>query len=822
MKISYNWLKKYIDTNVSHNEVEEILTTIGLEVEACEVVEQIPGGLSGVVVGYVKDCQKHPDADKLSVTLVDIGLSEDLQIVCGAPNVTQGQKVLVATVGTTLNFSNGDSLKIKKSKIRGVESFGMICAEDELGLGQSHDGIMVLPQEAPIGISAKEYLNLKEDIVFEIGLTPNRVDAASHYGVARDLYAYLKFNGYNPTLSLPSVSRMNELIGDSNINAVSLIVHNSSAAPIYKGITIDNIVVEESPDWLKDSLRSIGLKPINNVVDITNYVLHETGHPLHAFDYDKLSGQTIVVRSANEGEKIITLDNIERELSTDDLLICDDKKALCIAGVFGGADSGVSSTTKRVFIESALFDSVSVRKTSKRHGLKTDASFRFERGADAEMVDYALERAANLICEITGGVVVGDVVSSQDSQVLRPEVNIDFDRIENFIGKRIGRLAILSILEYLDYNIISSNDKTAVVAVPLCRVDVYRECDIVEDILRIYGYNNIELPERISASIGTTPSIDISKVDSIVSDILVSNGFYEIMNNSLTKGSYYMNSSQFPKEKLVNVLNPLSSDLNVMRQTLLYNGLEVISRNINRQNYNLKLFELGNVYSINEDSKEESSVIKPFCESAKLSLFITGVSSPYWLGKQSEPTFYTLKGYLETILSRLGLNIYDLKVEKESNDIFSTSMKIYNRKGALIASIGEISKLLLKEFDIKQSVFAAEISRDSLFDTIKSNKILFKELPKFPEVKRDLAIIVDKTVEYAKIREIAKSCEKRLLKSISIFDVYEGNKIPEGKKQYAISFTLYDESKTLTDAGVDGVMNKILKRLVDDLGASLR
>lgn len=822
MKISYNWLKSYIDTSVSYQKIEEDLTTIGLEVEACEIVEQIPGGLAGVVVGHVKDCQKHPDADKLSVTLVDVGLDENLQIVCGAPNVAEGQKVLVATVGTTLCFSNGDSLKIKKSKIRGVESFGMICAEDELGLGQSHDGIMVLSEDAPVGMCAKEFLKLKEDVVFEIGLTPNRVDAASHYGVARDLYAYLKFNGHDAKLSLPKSRPLEELKGASSLKPATVLVNDFTGAPIYKGVTIDNVIVEESPDWLKESLRSIGLKPINNIVDITNYVLHETGHPLHAFDYDKLNGQTIIVRRANEGEIIVTLDDVERKLSQEDLLICDQKRALCIAGVFGGSDSGVTSSTTRVFIESALFDSVSVRKTSKRHGLKTDASFRFERGADAEMVDYALERAANLICDIAGGVVVGDIVSAQESEIIRPQVSIDFSRIENFIGKRIGGAAILSILKYLDYNIISSDDKSAVVAVPLCRVDVYRECDIVEDILRIYGYNNIELPERISASIGTTPSPDIAKMDSIVSDILVSNGFFEIMNNSLTKSSYYANSAIFPKEKLVGILNPLSTDLNVMRQTLLYNGLEVISRNINRQNYNLKLFELGNVYSIDENCSRESSYIKPYCESSKLSIFLTGIATPYWLGKQEEPTFYTLKGYVESIFGRFGLSLMDLKYETVSNDIFSYSLKIYNKKGILLASIGEISKALLKDFDIKQSVFAAEISRDILFDSIKSNKILFKELPKFPEVKRDLAIIIDRDISYSQIRECAKSSEKRLLKSISIFDVYQGDKIPEGKKQYAVSFTFYDETKTLTDKVVEDVVSKILTSLIDKLGATLR
>lgn len=851
MKISYNWLKRYLDTDVSVQEIEKILTAIGLEVESLEQVEEIPGGLQGVVVGEVVECGKHPGADKLSVTKVNVGGQELLNIVCGAPNVAAGQKVLVATVGTTLTFSNGETLKLKRSKIRGEESMGMICAEDELGIGESHEGIMVLPQETKVGLSAKEYLNLETDTILEIGLTPNRIDAASHIGVARDLNAYLKFHGFNSNLEIPSVTEFDNLPRSlANLKPITVKLEAPSGSPRYYGITIDNIKVAPSPDWLQKAVRSIGLRPINNVVDITNFVLHETGHPLHAFDYHKIEGQTVVVRRANIKEKFKTLDGVERELSSEDLMICDQNKPMCIGGVFGGEYSGVSESTTAIFLESAYFNPVSIRKSSKRHSLKTDASFRFERGANPEILTYAVKRATQLLVQVTGAKVVGDIVKCEGEVKERSIISLNYDRMESLIGKKIGKESILSILKYLDFEILKEQEGSCEVAAPLYRVDVTRECDVVEEVLRIYGYNNIELPERMSASLSPGVKPDPERIRELCANLLVNNGFYETMNNSLTKGEYYSKLTTFASEYLVKLLNPLSSDLNSMRQTLLINGLEVISYNINHQTTELKIFEFGNVYKlapeINVEAKEEkthddseekthddseekihdtnkqSSVLLKYSESSKLSLFVTGQGQPYWRGKRSGGSYFMLKGYLEVILKRFGIDLLELEYDNAPADIFAEGLTIKTRGGKPLAIMGTISAPLLKKFDIKQAVYGAEISWDILLNQAKKRKVLYKELPKYPEVTRDLALLIDESVSYAAIRKCAFAVEKKLLKEVVLFDVYRGDKIPTGKKQYAISFTLQDSDKTLTDKYVEDVMNKLLAKFMNDFGATLR
>ena len=821
MKISYNWLKRYINVNLAPEELASILTSIGLEVEAMEEAEDIPGGLAGVFVGSVMECSKHPDADKLSLTKVDAGQGELLQIVCGAPNVAAGQKVLVATVGTTLTFSNGEEVKIKRSKIRGVESMGMICAEDELGIGDSHDGILVLPDSAVVGTSAKDYLKLESDTVFEIGLTPNRIDAASHMGVARDLYAYLKYHGYEVSLNFPSESQFNQLEkSNSGVKAAEIELVAPDGAPKYYGLTLDNIKVAPSPEWLQKALRAEGVRPINNVVDITNFILHETGHPLHAFDLEKVEGGKVVVRRAANGEKFVTLDGVAREMSGEDLMICNAKSPMCLGGVFGGENSGVTESTTSIFLESAYFNPVSIRKSSKRHSLKTDASFRFERGANHEILSYALKRASILLAEIAGAKVVGEIKKACPVIIDRAVVSLDFSRMEDLIGKKIGAANILSIIGLLDYEILSSNNEYATVAVPGYRVDVTRECDVVEDVLRIYGYNNIELPERMSASL--TPGIkpDPERIRELSANLLVNNGFYEMMNNSLTKGDYYQKLKSYPAENLVKILNPLSSDLNSMRQTLLLNGLEVVAYNINRQQNDLKLFEFGNVYSYIPEGGDEK--LKDYKESAKLSLVVTGPGYAYWRGKRAASSYFMLKGYLEALLKRFGVNLYDLDYSSAPADIFVEGMEILTKGGKRVAVMGTISNMLLKQFDIKQPVFAAEISWDVLLGIVRKKRVLYSELPKFPEVKRDLALLIDEKVSFSEIRATAFATEKKILKQVVLFDVYRGDKIPDGKKQYAISFTLQDLEKTLTDKYVEDVMNKLLTAFMNKFGATLR
>ena len=813
MKISYNWLKDYLECDLEPEKIAEALTSIGLEVDSLEQVEEIPGGLAGVIVAEVVECVEHPDSDHLHITKLNTGAPELLQVVCGAPNVAAGQKVLLATVGTVL----GEDFKIKKSKIRGVESFGMICAEDELGIGESHDGIMVLDPEAVVGTPAKNYLGLATDAIIEIGLTANRVDAASHIGVARDLYAYLKHNGIPCSLNIPDVTAFAEGEGE----AIPVEVTAVDGAPRYTGTTIKGVKVASSPEWLQKKLLSIGLRPINNIVDITNFVLHETGQPLHAFDASKITGGKVVVRRAEEGEKFVTLDGVERTLSSADLMIANAEKPMCLAGVFGGEESGVTDTTVDVFLESAYFNPVSIRKSSKRHGLKTDASFRYERGADPLIVDYAARRAALLILELAGGQVVGKVQESYPEKIEKKQVELNYDRIESFVGKKLGHDVIEGILEALAYEFVEKKENGAVVAVPAYMVDVYRECDVVEEILRIYGYNNVEFPSTMRMSVNAPQKPEPEQVRKSIADFLAANGFVETMNNSLTKSDYYTKLKTFPEEKCVRIMNPLSSDLNVMRQTLILNGLEVIAYNINRQITDIRTFEYGSVYSFNPEM--DGKTLDSYEEHTCYALFLTGQPEKSWRTEVGKGNYFQLKGYLELLLKRFGCDIYSLETEAAPADLFSEGLA-YSLPGSrqILAVMGTVAPARLKQFGIKQPVFAAEISWPALFELIKRNKIKYKELPKFPEVRRDLAILLDESVNYADLRKSAFRVGKKLLKQVGLFDVYRGDKIAEGKKQYAMSFVLQDLEKTLTDTDVEKVMSKLLSTFQNEFGAILR
>ena len=824
MNISYNWLKEYVNFDLAPAEVEKILTSIGLEVEHFEEVEEIPGGLAGVVVAEVLECENHPDSDHLHVTKVNAGSGEPLQIVCGAPNVAAGQKVMLATLNTKLVFSNGEEIKIKKSKIRGVESFGMLCAEDELGIGHNHEGIMVLDPSAVPGTPAKDYLGLKTDTLYEIGLTPNRVDAASFIGVARDLSAYLRTNKMGGELTLPSVEEFEaKIAAASKDGAVKVTVNAKEAAPRYSGLTIKNVKVTESPDWLKSKLMTIGLRPINSIVDITNYILMEMGQPMHAFDADMIEGNEVIVDFCPEGTKFTTLDEVERTLSAQDLMICNAKEPMCIGGVFGGLKSGVTEKTVNVFLESAYFNPVSIRKTSKRHTLKTDASFRYERGCDPDVTLYALKRAALLITEIAGGEIAGDVVDIISAPVEKKVVELDYARIQRLIGKEIGAATIKEILGYLEMEFVSEDENGCVVKVPTYRVDVYRECDIVEDILRIYGYNNIELPQNMRASINATPKPDPERVKVMACEFMAANGFMEMMNNSLTKSDYYSQLKSYPQENCVMLVNPLSSDLNCMRQTLLLNGLEVVAYNINRQQNDLKLFEFGNVYSFNPSfDASEGDALKAYSEEPRFSIFISGNGYQSWRNKTACGNFFTLKGYLELLLGKFGVKVANLDYEAAPSDLFAEGLVYKMPGGKEIAVMGTISKARMKQFGIKQPVFAAEIYWNTLLKAVKKNKVQYSELPKFPEVKRDLALLLDENVSFAELRKTALGTEKKLLKSVSLFDVYKGDKIPEGKKQYALSFVLQDAEKTLNDKAVEAVMNKLLGAFQHKHGATLR
>ena len=814
MKISYNWLKDYIECGLTPQEVADAITSIGLEAGSVTVQEEIPGGLAGVVVAEVVDCVEHPDSDHLHVTKVDDGSGELLTVVCGAPNVAKGEKVLFARIGTVLP---GD-FKIKKSKIRGVESFGMICADDELGIGNDHSGIKVLEPEAVVGTPAKDYLHLQEDAIIEVELTANRIDGASHIGVARDLYAYLKSRGIPCKLNIPSVDAFKE--GDGE--AMPIEVLDTDGAPRYTGITVREVKVAPSPEWLQKKLLAIGLRPINNVVDISNFVLFECGQPLHTFDADKVRGGKVIVRRALQDEKMKTLDGVERKLDAGDMVIADAEGPMCIAGVFGGEDSGVTDGTVNVFIEGAYFDPVSVRRTSKRHQLQTDASFRFERGADPSAALYAAKRAALLILELAGGRICGTVQESYPVKIEKKRIELDYDRIENFIGKKIGHDTIERILEALQYEFVEKHTGGASVAAPTYMVDVSRECDVVEEILRIYGYNNIELPQNLRMSVNATPSPEPEAVRNNISNFLAANGFTETMNNSLTKEEYYTSLKTYPAEKCVHIVNPLSSDLNVMRQTLILSGLEVVAYNINRQVYSVKTFEYGSVYS--RIPENDGTVLDGYSESQHFALFISGTPDKVWRTPVQKSDFFQLKGYVELLLRRYRIDPSQLFVSDAPSDIFSEGIvyTVPGGKNAVLATVGVISPALAKKFGIKQPVFAAEIDWPVLFTLIKRDKFSFSELPKFPEVRRDLALLLDESVKYGDLRKAAFKAAKKLLKQVSLFDVYRGDRIPEGKKQYALNFVLQDTDRTLTDNDVENVMSRLLAAFKNEFGAELR
>ena len=814
MKLSYSWLKDYLECDLTPQQVAEAMTSIGIEVDSVSEEEEIPGGLAGVVVAEVVECESHPNSDHLHITKVNDGTGELLTVVCGAPNVAAGQKVLFARLGAVLP---GD-FKIKKSKIRGVESFGMICAEDELGIGTSHDGIKVLPADAVPGTTAKEYLHLKSDAVIEYEITANRVDAASHIGVARDLYAYLRLNDIPCKFSYPDVSAFKEEEGEG---AIPVEVLDTDGAPEYEGITIKDVKVGPSPEWLQKKLFAIGLHPVNNIVDISNFVLFEVGQPLHTFDADQITGGKVIVRRAAEGEKIVTLDGAEHTLHSHDMVIANADGPMCIAGVFGGEKSGVTDSTVNVFVESAYFDPGSVRKTSKTQGIQTDASFRYERGADPGIIPFAAKRAALLILEVAGGHIEGKTQISYPKPIEKKIIDLDYNRIENFIGKKIGHEVIEKILTNLAYEFVEKREGGAKVAAPSYMIDVYRECDVVEEILRIYSYNNIEIPQNMKMSVGTTPDPDPEATRNYISNFLVADGFVETMNNSLTKSAYYTGLTTFPEEKCVRIVNPLSSDLNVMRQTLILNGLEVVAYNANRQINSLRMFEYGSVYQHipGTDGKTLASYEEHQC----FTLFISGPTAKSWRLGEQKGSYYQLKGYFEQLCRRYAIDLYTMETEAAPSDIFSEGI-VYKLPGTheVFATIGTVSPALAKKFDVRQPVFAAEITWQVLLKLIARVKVKFQEMPKFPEVRRDLALLIDESVSYADLSRAAHKSVKKILKQVTLFDVYRGDKIPEGKKQYALNFVLQDPEKTLTDVEVEKAMSRLLATYENSFGATLR
>jgi phenylalanyl-tRNA synthetase beta chain len=817
MKLSYNWLKQYIDMDIDPNELSAILTDIGLEVEGLEKFQSVKGGLEGVVVGEVLTCVPHDNADKLSVTTVNVG-DKVLPIVCGAPNVAKGQKVLVATVGTTL-YDGDDEFKIKKAKIRGEVSEGMICAEDELGLGNAHDGIMVLEGNAPAGMPAKEYVNIEEDWIFEIGLTPNRADATSHIGSARDLVAGLNWlKSGNFKLNIPSVDGFK--VDNTDLD-IDVIVEDTKACPRYTGVTISGIKVEESPEWLKNRLNAIGVRPINNIVDITNYVLHETGQPLHAFNAAKITGNKVIVKKLAPETPFVTLDELERKLHTDDLMICNEEGGMCIAGVFGGADSGVTETTTDIFLESAYFDPTHIRKTSKRHVLQTDASFRFERGADPNITAYALKRAAMLIKDIAGGQISSEIKDVYPEPIKKWIVDINYDKVNRLIGKEIEKDTIVNILQDLDIEVLATSPEGLKLLIPTFKVDVKREVDIVEEILRIYGYNNIDIPEKLNSSVSLRQQPDLERIQNIVADYLVAQGFIEIMNNSLTKSEYIEKSTIYEQDHSVELLNPLSKDLDILRQTLIFGGLETINYNQNRKTGDLKIFEFGKTYKRNS-AKTKGTGVKNYFEEKHLALFTTGrIQSENWNSANVKADFYTAKAVVESILNRLGIDRKKLTLAESSSDDFTYSLD-YLVNDKVLVQIAEVSKKLLKAFDIKQPVYLADINWDKIIDLLPQHDLTYKAISKFPAVRRDLALVVNKTVTFETLKEIAFKAERKILKEVGIFDIYEGEKIPEGKKSYALSFVLQDEGKTLTDKIIDKAMKRIQQALEKEAEAMLR
>ena len=809
MKISYNWVKQFIQLDWNAEKTGELLTDLGLEVEGIDKYESVQGGLEGIVVGHVLTCVQHPNADRLKITTVHVGSGEHLQIVCGAPNVAAGQKVPVATVGTTLYDAEGKGFKIKKGKIRGEASHGMICAEDELGLGEGHDGIMILDETLVPGTLASEVFDVENDAIFEIGLTPNRADAMCHHGVARDLKAGLLQQDIQIELITPSTSSFRV---DNRTLKMDVEVEDKTLAPRYCGVTISGIQVKPSPEWLQHRLKAIGLTPKNNVVDVTNYVLHELGQPLHAFDANYILGNKIIVKTLEAGTKFTTLDEVERELHEDDLMICDAEKPLCIAGVFGGLKSGVTEQTTNIFLESAYFNPVSVRKTAKRHGLNTDASFRFERGIDPNITEYALKRAALLIQELAGGEITSDVTDSYPTKIEDFQVRVSYENVAKLIGEELPKETIKNILSSLEIKINSVTDGGLGLTIPAYRVDVQREADVIEEILRVYGYNNIKFDEKWHTSISNISRFEDYKLQDVVGAQLVSQGFYEIMANSLTTPSYVALSEQLKEEHNITMLNPLSNDLSVMRQSLLFSGLEAISYNINRKQPNLKFFEFGKTYHAYDEERAENK---------HLSVLITGnTTAETWRQSNAVTSdFFYAKGIVTTILERLGLS--SLKISPIKNDVFSEGLMLSLGKTKLV-EFGIVKRSILKAFDIKQEVIYADFNWDNVIEAAKNRKIKFKDIPKFPKVRRDFALLIDETTTFAEIHNIAKQSERNLLKEVNLFDVYQGDNLPKGKKSYAVSFTLQDEHKTLTDKQIDKIMNKLQQSFEKQLGAELR
>ncbi|SFB88895.1 phenylalanyl-tRNA synthetase beta subunit [Xylanibacter ruminicola] len=820
MNISYKWLKEYVDFDLTAQQVADALTSTGLEVDALEEVQSIKGGLKGLYVGKVLTCEAHPNSDHLHVTTVDLGKGEPSQIVCGAPNVAAGQKVIVADLGCVL-YDGDKEFVIKKSKLRGVESNGMICAEDEIGVGTSHDGIIVLPEDAVVGTPAAEYYNLESDWLIEVDITANRADGLSHWGVARDLYAWLKSNGYETKMHRPDCSKFTV---DNHDLPIEVKIENTEACKRYACVSISDCEVKESPDWLKNKLNTIGLRPINNIVDITNYVMMAYGQPLHCFDADMVKGHQIVVKTMPEGTPFQTLDGEEHKLSDRDLAICNAEDPMCIAGVFGGKGSGTYETTKNVVLESAYFHPTWIRKSARRHGLSTDASFRFERGVDPNGTIYALQQAAILCKELAGGKVSMEIVDVYPEKMENAVVDLSYQYVHGLVGKEIPTDKIKAICESLEMKVLEETAEGLKLEIPAYRVDVTRPCDVVEDILRIYGYNNVEIPTQLKGSLVIKGDEDQKhKLANIVSEQLVGEGFNEILNNSLTKGAYYEGHNAYAAENCVKIMNPLSTDLNVMRQTLLFGGLESVQHNVNRKRANLRFFEFGNVYTFDPEKANLDDPMQAYKEQYHAALWLTGKRvEGSWAHANEESSFYELSAYVENILRRIGVKPGMIVRKKSENDIFSAGLTIENRGGKKLIEMGIITKKLLKQFGLDAPVFYAELNWTALMKVIKKNEVLYTEVPKFPAVSRDLALLVDNSVEFAQIEQIARATEKKLLKKVELFDVYEGDKLPAGKKSYAVNFILQDEEKTMGDKQIEAIMNKLIAQLKKQLNAELR
>ena len=816
MNISYKWLKEYVDFDLTPQQVCDALTSTGLEVDALEEVQSIKGGLKGLYVGKVLTCEMHPNSDHLHVTTVDLGKGEPSQIVCGAPNVAAGQKVIVADLGCVL-YDGDQEFVIKKSKLRGVESNGMICAEDEIGIGTSHDGIIVLPEDAVVGTPAAEYYHLESDWLIEVDITANRADGLSHWGVARDLYAWLKSNGYETTMHRPDCSKFKV---ENHDLPIEVVIENQEACKRYACVSVTDCEVKESPDWLKNKLTTVGLRPINNIVDITNYVMMAYGQPLHTFDADMVKGHKIVVKTMPEGTPFQTLDGEEHKLSDRDLAICNAEEPMCIAGVFGGKGSGTYETTKNVVLESAYFHPTWIRKSARRHGLSTDASFRFERGVDPNGTIYALKQAAILCQELAGGKVSMEVCDVYPEPMKNAVVELNYQYVHNLVGKDIPVETIKSICESLEMKVLNETAEGLTLEIPAYRVDVQRPCDVVEDILRIYGYNNVEIPTQLKGSLVIKGEEDRKhKLANLVSEQLVGEGFNEILNNSLTKAAYYGEDNT----QLVHIMNPLSSDLNVMRQTLLYGGLESVAHNANRRNQNLRFFEFGNVYTFSPEKNDPENPMQAYKAQYHLGLWLTGKHvEGSWAHQNEDSTFYELSAYVENVLRRIGLKQGATVRKKSENAVFSAGLTIESRGGVKLVEMGILTKKLQKQFGIDNTVFYAEMNWTQLMKATKKNEVLFTEVPKFPAVSRDLALLVDNAVEFAQIEQVARQTEKKLLKKVELFDVYEGDKLPAGKKSYAVNFILQDEEKTMGDKQIDAIMQKLIANIKKQLGAELR